>query len=221
MITLGTIEAEYPHGTMRSTNASKTKVILEEKGLSYQVERIPGGHIYKKPPELLEKHPLGKVPWIVDEGFTVYDSSVVNEYLEDAYPAPSLVPTDPRERARMRMLENYGDESILVGCLPLIWFGWWAPEDKRDVASMEAGREALRTKALPYIENELEGREYLCGSFSLADAPYMALAMVLEVDETDLSSLPTVSAYLERLRARPSYRSISAKTSLEDSAGRD
>lgn len=220
MITLGTIENEYPHGTMRSTNGSKTKVILEEKGLTYQVKRIPGGHIYKKPPELLEKHPLGKVPWIEDDGFVVHDSTVINEYFEEAYPSPSLVPQDPKERARMRMLENYGDEAILVGCLPLIWFGWWAPEDKRDEASMEAGRETLRSKVLPYIEQALEGRDYLCGDFSLADAPYMALAMVLEVDGTALPELPLVTAYLDRLRARSSFQAISARTSLEKSAGR-
>jgi glutathione S-transferase len=61
--------------------------------------------------------------------------------------------------------------------------------------------------------------EYLCGNFSLADAPYMAAAMVLEVDEFSLEGFPRCRIYFDRLRGRPSYRSISPQTSLEDSIG--
>jgi glutathione S-transferase len=84
---------------------------------------------------------------------------------------------------------------------------------------MEKGREGLRTRALPYLEQELAEREYLCGAFTLADAPYMALAMVLEVDPMSLENFPRVVEYLARLRARPSYRSISPQASLAESAG--
>jgi glutathione S-transferase len=86
---------------------------------------------------------------------------------------------------------------------------------------MEKGREGLRTRAFPYLEKELAGREYLCGAFTLADAPYMTLAMVLEVDQMPLEAFPRVKAYLDHLRTRPSYRAISPKTSLADSNGRE
>lgn len=221
MITLYTTEREYPYGTLRSTNASKTKAILEEKGLSYRVERLRPGDLWKKPPEMLAKHPLGKVPYIEDNGLVVYDSTVINEYLEEQYPDPPLLPKDPAARARARMLENFGDEAVLVGDLPLIWMPWWSKPEERDAARMEKGRTGLRTRALPYLEKELEGHDYLCGDFTLADAPSMALAMVLEVDQMSLDAFPRVSAYLDRLRARPSYRAISPQTSLADSAGRE
>ncbi len=221
MIRLYTTEREYPYGTLRSTNASKVKVILEEKGLPYRVERLRPGDLGKKPAEMLAKHPLGKVPYIDDGGLIVYDSTVINEYLEERYPAPPLLPPDPIARARARMLENFGDEAILVGDLPAIWMPWWSKPEDRDTARMEKGREGLRTRAFSYLEKELRGREYLCGTFTLADAPYMALAMVLEVDRMPLDAFPRVAAYLERLRARPSYRSISPQTSLADSAGRE
>lgn len=219
MIILYTTEREYPYGVLRSTNASKVKVIFEEKGLPYRVERLRPGDLWKKPPEMLAKHPLGKVPYIDDNGVIVYDSTVINKYLEERYPDPPLLPHDAIMRARARMLENFGDEAILVGDLPLIWMPWWSKPEERDTARMEKGREGLRTRALPYVERELEGREYLCGTFTLADAPYMALAMVLEVDQMALDAFPRVAAYLARLRTRPSYRSISPATSLVDSAG--
>jgi glutathione S-transferase len=220
MIVLYTTEREYPYGTLRSTNASKVKVILEEKRLPYRVERLRPGDLWKKPPDMLAKHPLGKVPYIDDNGVIVYNSSVINEYLEERYPEPHLRPQDVAGRARARIRENLGDEAVVVGDLPLIWMPWWAKLEERDTARMEKGREGLWTRALPYLEQELAGRDYLCGAFTLADAPYMALAMVLEVDQMPLENFPRVAAYLARLRGRPSYQSISPRTSLAESAGR-
>lgn len=219
MYILATTEREYPWGTLRSTNASKVKVILEEKGLSYSVDRLRPGDLWKKPESILSKHPLGKVPYLECDDMVIYDSSVINEYLEDAHPEPALRPRDAVAAVRMRMLENFGDECVLVGDLPKIWMPIWSKPEDRNEEAMEAGREGLRNRALPYMEKELEGREYFCDRFTLADAPYMAMAMVLEVDGMVLSDYPNVAAYLDRLRARPSYKSISPKTSLEESAG--
>ena len=221
MIIVYTMEREYPYGTLRSTNASKTKLVLEEKGLPYRVERVRPGDVWKKVPDVVAKHPLGKVPYIDDGDLTVFDSTVINEYLNDAYPDPPLLPEDAPSRARARALENYGDEGVLTRFLPLIWMPWWSPEEQRDQEGMEKGRQGLREHVLPFLEGELANRDYLCDSFSLADVPYAALAMVLQVDGMDVSAFPNVSNYLTRLRERPSYAAISPETSMEDSAGRE
>ena len=220
MIVLHTMERAYPWGTLRSTFSSKTKVVLEEKGLAYRVEREKIGDIWKKTPEVLAKNPLGKVPWIDDGDLRVYDSTVINEYLDERYPAPALLPRDPLERARVRALENYGDEIVLSGPLPRIWMPWWSKPEQRNEEDMAQGRETLKQRALPFLEKTLEGRDYLAGEFTLADAPYMAVAMVLQVDGMSLDGFPNFAAYLERLRGRPSYRAIDPRTSLEASAGR-
>ena len=219
MIILYTMERAYPYGTLRSTNASKTKIVLEEKGVAYRVERLRPGDVWKKVPDVVAKHPLGKVPYIDDGDFTLYDSTVINEYLNDAYAEPPLLPNDVSGRARARALENYGDEGVLSRFLPMIWMPWWSPEDQRDQDGMEKGREGLREQVLPFLDVELNRREYLCDTFSLADVPFTALAMVLQVDGMDTSAFANVSEYLARLRARPSYRAISPETSMEDSAG--
>jgi len=219
MIVLHTMERAYPWGALRSTFSSKTKVILEEKGLAYRVLREKIGDIWKKTPEVLQKNPLGKVPWIDDGETRVYDSTVINEYLEERYPEPRLLPEAPLERARVRALENYGDEIVLGGPVPRIWMPWWSKPEQRNLEDMAQARETLRTRALPFLEATLAGREYLAGAFSLADAPYMAVAMVLQVDGMSLEDFPNFAAYMERLRSRPSYRAIDPATSLEDSAG--
>lgn len=222
MLVLATTEREYPWGTLRSTNASKVKVILEEKGLAYRMERLRPGDLWKKPESILAKHPLGKVPYLeTEEDGVIIDSTVINEYLDDKYPDISLRPAGAINLARMRMLENFGDEAFLVGDLPKIWMPIWSKPEDRNAEVMEEGRQALRNRGLPYIEKELAGRAYLCDEFSLADAPFMAVAMVLEVDGMDLSQFPNAAAYLDRLRARDSYQSISPQSSLDDSAGSD
>ncbi len=220
MIVLYTMERSYPYGTLRSTNGSKTKVVLEEKALSYQVECVRPGDVWKKVPEVLAKHPLGKVPYIDDGELTLYDSTVINEYLNDAYPEPALLPADALSRARARALENYGDEGVLMKYLPMIWMPWWSPEEDRDQAAMERGREGLRNEVLPFVESQLADEGYLVGDFSLADVPFMSVAMVLQVDGFAVDGYPKCAAYLDRLRQRPSYRAIDPATSLEESAGR-
>jgi glutathione S-transferase len=222
MIILYTTERDYPWGTLRSTHASKTKVVLEEKRLPYRIENLPPGNLWKKPPEMTSRHPLGKVPYVeIDEGITIYDSTVINEYLEDRYSWPRLLPADPLLRARVRMVEQFADEALLGGNLPSIWMPYWSEPEKRDVSRMEKGREGLRNRDLPYIEKLLADAPpggYLFGSFSMADVPMMVLAMVLEVDEFALDKFPNIDKYLHGLRARPSYHSISPQVKVAEAS---
>ena len=219
MIKLGTTERHYPWGVLRSTHASKVKFVLAEKGLPWQAERIRPGDIWRKPPEMLAKHPLGKVPWIEDEGTLIWDSTVILEYLEERYPKPALLPTDVKARAEARMVNRFVDEAVLGGDLPAIWMPWWSKEEDRDTNAMAEGRKRLRRRALPWLEARLDdgSRDWICGKLSMADAGLAAMAMVMQVDQFDLTDFPALDAYLQRLRGRRAYLTISPKTSLEDS----
>jgi glutathione S-transferase len=221
MIVLYTTERDYPWGTLRSTHASKTKIVLEEKRIPYRIENLPPGNLWKKPPEMVAHHPLGKVPYIEVDGTTIYDSTVIGEYLEDRYSWPRLLPADPTERARVRMIEQFIDEALLVGNLPPIWMPMWSEPEKRDKDRMEKGREGLRNRDLPYIERalgEAPGGGYIRGAFSMADVGLMVMAMVLEVDTWPLDKFPRLERYLKTLRERPSYRAISPRTKVAEAA---
>lgn len=223
MIVLYTTERDYPWGTLRSTHACKTKVVLEEKNIPYRIENLPTGNLWKKPPAMLAKHPLGKVPYIEDGELVIFDSTVIDEYLEERYGPPRLMPTDPKDRVRVREIENFADEAMLMGSIPQIWMPYWSPPEKRDAAGIERGRELLRTRDLPFIERALGqpgAGDYICREFSLADVPLMAVAMVLEVDAMKLDAFPKAEAYLQRLRGRNSYRAISPQTKIADASSR-
>ncbi len=221
MIVLYTTERDYPWGTLRSTHASKTKLVLEEKRIPYRIENLRPGDLWKKPPAMIARHPLGKVPYIDDNGLVIFDSTVINEYLDERYGPPRLMPDDAVARARVRELEQFADEAMLVGDVPPIWMAYWSEPDKRDTKRMEAGREGLRKRDLPYIESVLGAAApggYLCGAFSMADVPMMVLAMVLEVDPVGIDAFPRTARYIELLRKRPSYRAISPATKVDEAS---
>src|SRR5690348_6768324 len=111
MIVLYTTERDYPWGTLRSSHASKTKVVLEEKRVRYRIENLRPGDLWKKPPEMLARHPLGKVPYIEDEGVTIFDSTVIDEYLDDRYGPPRLLPED---RKSTRLNSSHPSSSYAV-----------------------------------------------------------------------------------------------------------
>lgn len=222
MIILYTSERDFPWGTLRSRFASKVKVVLEEKGLEYRIENLPVEMLGIKPPEMLAHHPLGKVPYIEDGNVLLFDSTVINEYLEERYPAPALMPKAIAERARVREIEQFGDEAVMEDLLDVVVPYWTVDPSKRDTQRQEKARQKLRNRSLPFVEKVLAqaSGEGICGAFSLADAPYMVLAMILELDEMDLTGFPRLDSYLRRLRGRQSYRAISSRTRVDQASSR-
>ena len=112
MITLFTMERDYPYGTLRSHSmAAKPRWCWRKKVLPIRLKQESAAP-WKKLPEILAK-PLGKVPWIEDGELVLYDSTVINEYLNEKSANNPLLPADPAQRALARALENYADEGVL------------------------------------------------------------------------------------------------------------
>ncbi|NHN39896.1 glutathione S-transferase family protein [Pseudomaricurvus alcaniphilus] len=96
--------------TPQSTCSQKVRLVLAEKSLDWterKIDWLNGEHLQDW---YLKINPNGVVPTLVHNGSSVVDSSVINEYLEDVFPTPSLRPQDPLECARMRSWRQYIDE---------------------------------------------------------------------------------------------------------------
>jgi glutathione S-transferase len=97
------------YGFPVSNYYNKIKYILLEKGIEFEEVRVAP----KLTPEIMEKSPMGKIPYIDDDGFILSESQAIAEYLEDVYPAKPLLPKDPKARAKQReiihMVELYLD----------------------------------------------------------------------------------------------------------------
>lgn len=93
-----------------STCSQRVRMGLIEKGLSWEDRQLSLAKQEHLSPAFLQINPNGLVPALVHNGLVVADSTVILEYLEDVFPDVPLRPTDPHERARMRMWQHYIDE---------------------------------------------------------------------------------------------------------------
>src|SRR5688572_2162880 len=87
-----------------SSNSDRVKIALHEKGLSYDRTTLVLTKRDQKQPEFLKLNPYGKVPVIDDDGRILFESCIINEYLDEKYPDPPLMPKDPHLRGRGRVL---------------------------------------------------------------------------------------------------------------------
>ncbi len=81
----------------------RVRLCLIEKGIPFQIKWMNLGLMDQKNPSYLKLNPTGLVPTLIHDGKTIYESNVINEYIEAVFPQPPLVPKDPWGQAQMRM----------------------------------------------------------------------------------------------------------------------
>src|ERR671923_761018 len=154
-----------------SSNSRKVRMALIEKGLEFERANVDLSKREQKSPEYLKIHPFGQVPALDDEGFILYDSTIINEYLEDEYPYPPLMPKDSEGRARVRLMEDFRDNYFNPHFVKII-YETRKPEAERNAQIIESAKAEI-SKCFERIETALQGHEYVAGSFSLADVAFM------------------------------------------------
>lgn len=188
----------------------KVRVVLAEKDLEYEEVLVDLRKQDQKTPEFLALNPYGKVPVLVDDETVVYDSTIINEYLEDEYPIPSLMPApeDSAGRARVRLLEDYCDNSFIPPTTVLLAQAL-KPEGERDEQRVEQARDELR-RCLYFLREHLDGKQFLAGDqFTLADAAFAPRMMVLGRLGFEFEpALAPVQQWLDRVRTRPSVAQL-------------
>ncbi len=188
--------------------AQKVRVVLAEKELEYEtvfVDLRTSEH--RQNAEFLRLNPYGKVPILVDEEVVVYDSTIINEYLEDEYPHPHLMPEDSAGRARVRTLEDYCDNSFLPSA-GFVQAELSKPTAEQDAERLQRYRNEL-VRGLKRLEGFLSGKEYLAGQFSLADVAFIPALLILPRLGVDVDpALRSVTAWIARLKQRPSVKAL-------------
>jgi glutathione S-transferase len=190
-----------------SSNSDRVKITLHEKGLSYDRTTLVLANKDQKRPEFLKLNPYGKVPVIDDSGRILFESCIINEYLDEKYPTPSLMPKDPYLRGRGRILIDYA--------LNYIHEPYWALRaemlkagGERDNVIAENKRRILR-ELMQYLETDLADKPYFLGEFSLTDIAIVPRALRMEAyGALPAPSLPRLAAWLERMKSRPSVKQI-------------
>src|SRR3712207_1558480 len=152
------------YNTQRCPYARRTRMALHEKGIAFDVHEVD---LANKSEEFLKASPTGKVPVLVVDGDSIYESNVVNQYLDEVADGPRLMPEDPKRRAYARIWMAFADTDFF----PAVFV---ASVGRERGFSEERISEALEKlgAALGRLEERLRGRDYLAGGFSLADVAH-------------------------------------------------
>jgi glutathione S-transferase len=131
----------------------------------------------------------------VDGDAVVYESAIINEYLEEKHPDIPLMPKDPLARSRVRIWIDYCNTRLQRAG------GFIAHEYE-----VEKSKEEL-SQYLATLNKEMEGREYIAGDYSLADITYIPFFVRQERYQAVIDErLPHLKAWMDRLLARPTVR---------------
>lgn len=187
--------------------SQKVRIVLAEKDLEHELVHVDLARGEQKTAEFRKLNPLGKVPVLIDEDVVVYDSTIINEYLDEEYPNPPLMPEDSAGRARVRLLEDFCD-NYFIPQTSLLLAELHRPDAERDHDKVRRLAGEIQ-RVLQWLEPQLAGKPFLVGDFSLADVAFAGRAVILpqlgiEIDPR----LHNVSGWIARLRERPSVRSL-------------
>ncbi len=157
-----------------------------------------------KSEEFLAASPTGKVPVPTADGDSIYESNVINQYLDEVFESPRLLSGDPKERAYARIWMASADDFFSAVFFASLGRERGLPEERIS--------EALgKPKAmLAGLEERLRGDEYLAGTFSLADVAYagnfVRLRKLAQKEAVTLTDSPNVVSWIESIQTRESYK---------------
>jgi glutathione S-transferase len=201
----------------------KVEIALREKGLPFDRQMVAFSQesgYSPKHPDVLAVNPKGQVPVLVDGELSLYDSTIILEYLEDAYPHPPLYPAPPQLRARCRQLELFADEVMLPSLRALMHRTGPRPADPKVWIEWEAGAtaaESVLSHHLRDLNQKLEENEYLCGALSVADiAIFMAVLWIPRLGGSLVAGHRALSEWYARLSRRPAFAIVAAEIAAAD-----
>jgi len=158
---------------------------LEHKRLAYDFRLMSFSSGDLRTDEYAQLNPRRKVPVLVDNGFVLYESAAIVEYLEDAYPLSGegrLFPEHPRERAIVRRVILEADQYLSPGVRPMLHEVFFKPEAERDPTVIQRGRDVL-AEELSHFERITRG-PFLLGALTAADFTlYPMLAITLRLEQ--------------------------------------
>jgi glutathione S-transferase len=152
----------------------------------------------------LSVSPYGKVPVLRVNRTSLYESNIVNEYLDEVYDSPKLMPENPEERALVRSWMAFADDYFF----PSVYRVRMGPQRGYSEDEIQEAKGKLYD-ALSRLESQLEGRECLVGEYTLADIAHAGdfhrLRVLAKSGEVSLEMYPNVMVWIERVESRESY----------------
>ena len=192
------------HGHPLSPFVRKALLALEIKGVDYELNVVMPG---TDDPAFRSISPLGKIPVLEHDDFTVPDTSVICRYIDRVYPEPRLFPEDPKLEATATWIEEFADTRLMEACAGLFQQRFLFPNmmgQPTDEAVVEHILNEQMPKVLGYMESIVpESGALVGGAVSIADISVVtAFVQATYGDfEVDGTTYPKLRAYLDHAMA--------------------
>ena len=183
----------------RCPYCARTRIALAEKGIEYEALEID---LNDRPQWIYEKNSTGRVPVVEEDAWILPESAVINEYLEERYPEPPLLPPDPADRALARVWIFRHDDFTRP---------YYALRRGEDGAAERFDEQLAR------LDAQLERQSWLTGAeYGLADIAYVPWVLrARDMLGVPLDGFPAVRSWLDRLVERPAVaREVDVVASL-------
>ena len=194
------------HGVPLSPFVRKLLLTLEYKELEYDnVPVMPADEA----PEFRAISPLGKIPVLDHDGFTVADTSVCCRYIDRQFPDKPIYPTDPALEAQACWLEEFADTKLIENCAGLFRQRFLNPKFFNQPTDEAAVQEILDNgmpQALTYLESQVPASGYLVGeALSIADIAVVTCFIQAQYGDFDVQGddYPNLRNYLDQAFASP------------------
>lgn len=190
------------HSHPLSTFSRRVRIALLEKKIPHEIVEIDMAAKQHRSPEYLKLNPYGRVPTLEEDGFVLYESTAILEYLELTRPDEPLLPPDPRGRALAAMHVKLCDIQLARQTSTLIFPKRFLPKERWDEKAMAQAKAEIE-KHLAILEGQLGGKQWMVGDrYGMVEVCYTPLVQFLDLME--ITPPPAVAAWVERMLSRDS-----------------
>ena len=176
----------------------RCRIVLYEKGMDFQVIDVD---MFNKPEDLAVINPHNRVPVLVERDLVLFEPNIINEYIDERFPHPQLMPGDPVERARVRLFLLNFEKELFTHVSTLE-----SRVAKANDKALEKARAHIRDRLTQLAPVFLKNKYMLGENFSMLDVAIAPLLWRLDHYGIDLSkNAAPLLKYAERIFSRPAY----------------
>jgi len=178
--------------------SQRCRIVLYEKGMDFQIIDVD---MFNKPEDIAVMNPYNRLPVLVERDLILYESNIINEYIDERFPHPQLMPGDPVDRARVRLFLLNFEKELFVHVSTLE-----SRAAKSNEKALEKARAHIRDRLTQLAPVFLKNKYMLGDSFSMLDVAIAPLLWRLDYYGIELSkNAAPLLKYAERIFSRPAY----------------
>ena len=179
--------------------SQRCRFVLFEKGMDFEIRDVD---LYNKPEDISIMNPYGQVPILVERDLILYESNIINEYIDERFPHPQLMPADPLMRARARLMLFNFERELFIHVQQLE-----RRDHNKDTGKMmDRARMQIRDRLTQLTPIFVKNKFMLGDEFSMLDVAMAPLLWRLDHYSIEMpKTAAPLMKYAERIFSRPAY----------------